>query len=193
MPAKRGAVACNYPVKAHNQRERHIRRATRSRRRILVDSKLYEKIEQANAAVEELRSRGLPKPEPVSRLVARLAEEANMYPVPNLAVEVCLEAYTSNKKSMIDKGAKAADVEQIARLAYAARLPMLSNADCIRDFIACVVHGMAIGAVASSDGTRLLYGAQVAHSALPGGKKRRTKRIKNTPKTASAETANQSV
>jgi len=151
-----------------------------------MDNKLFGHIEQANAVIEKLRSLGAPKSEPVGRFVARLAEEAGMYPVPNLAVEICLQAYISSKKDLIDKGAKAAEVGRLAQLAYAANLPMLANADCIRDFIACVVHGMAIGAIPSSEGARLLYGAQVAHSAQPGGKKRRTKRIKSTLNTPSS-------
>jgi hypothetical protein len=49
--------------------------------------------------------------------------------------------------------------------------PCSRTVDCIRDFIACVVHGIAIGAIPSSEGTRLLYRAQVAHSALSRGRK----------------------
>jgi hypothetical protein len=88
--------------------------------------------------------------------------------VPNLAVEICLQTYTSTMQEQLDKKVKSPEVERLGRVAYAAMLPKLSNADCIRDFIACVVHGMAIGAIRSSAGTHLLYGA---HSALPGGKK----------------------
>jgi hypothetical protein len=135
-----------------------------------MNGTLFEKIAQANDAIEKHKSLGLPKSEPIGRFVARLAEEANVYPVPNLAVQICLQAYISSQKEQLDKGSKAADVERVGRIAYAGSLPMLSNPDCIRDFIACVVHGMAIGAIPSSEGTRLLNGAQVAHSALPGGK-----------------------
>jgi hypothetical protein len=155
-----------------------------------MDDQLSEHIKQAEEAVKTLRSLGLPKPEPMGRLVARLAEEANTYPVPNLAVQICLQSYISNKKELLDKGNNPVDVERAARIAYAGNLPMLSNADCIRDFIACVVHGMAIGAILSSEGTRLLYGAQVAHSALPGGRKRRTKRLKKRTEYATLPSSN---
>jgi len=151
--------------------------------KIHVDKDMFDLFEEAKADLENYKSLGLPKPEPVGRFYARLAEEANTYPVPNLAVEICLQAYIRNKKKLLEKGGKAADVEWTGRIAYAAYLPKLSNADCIRDFIACVVYGMAIGAIPSSEGTRLLYGAQVAHSALPGGKKRRRKHTKNAPNT----------
>jgi hypothetical protein len=156
-----------------------------------MDDNLFEKIEDAKAAIEKYRSLGVPKREPLGRLVAHLAEEANIYPVPNLAVEICLQSYLDRKKEELDKGSKHAVVEQLARLAYAATLPKLSNADCVRDFIACVVHGMAIGAIPSSEGTRLLYGAQIAHSALPGGKKRRRKYTKSTRNTPSSTTPTQ--
>jgi hypothetical protein len=153
-----------------------------------MEDNLSELIEHANTAVKEYRNLGLPKSKPIGRLIADFAEEAGMYPVPNIAVEVCLQIYTSTMKEEIEKGTKAAVVERLARLAYAASLPKLTNADCIRDFIACVVHGMGIGAIPSSEGTRLLYGAQIAHSALPGGKKRHAKRTENTAKTSSVVT-----
>ena len=157
-----------------------------------MDEELLERIENAKAALEKYESYGFPKSEPAGRLVLRLAEATNVYPLPNLAVEMCLQSYIHNKKEFFDKGGKAVDVERAARMAYAANLPKLSNADCIRDFIACVVHGMAIGAIPSSEGTRLLYGDQVAHSALPGGKKRRTKRTKSVPNTPPSFTPTQS-
>jgi len=156
-----------------------------------MDKELLEHIENARAALEKYDSYGFPKSEPAGRLIVRLAEATNVYPLPNLAVEICLQSYISGKKELLDKGGKAENVELAARMAYAANLPKLSNADCIRDFIACVVHGMAIGAIPSSEGTRLLYGAQVAHSALPGGKKRRRKHTKNAPNTSPVTTSTQ--
>ena len=158
-----------------------------------MDDNLFQQIERAKAAIEKFKSLGLPKSEPIGRFVARLAEEADIYPVPNLAVQICLQSYIDAKKEQVEAGRKGDELERFGRLAYAATLPMLSNADCIRDFIACVVHGMAIGAIPSSEGTRLLYGAQVAHSALPGGKKRRTKRPKSAPATPLSSTPTQSV
>ena len=41
-------------------------------------------------------------------------------------------------------------------------MPQLSGYDNIRDFIACVVNAMLIGAIEDNQGTKLLYGAQVA-------------------------------
>ena len=58
-----------------------------------------------------------------------------------------------------------------AQLAYALSIPPLTGADSIGDFIACVTHGMLPGAIPGSDATRLLYAAQIAHSAVPRGRK----------------------
>jgi hypothetical protein len=51
-------------------------------------------------------------------------------------------------------------------IAYRRAMPSLSGPDNIRDFIACVAHGMLIGAIRDTDGARLLYAAQVARGAL---------------------------
>jgi hypothetical protein len=45
-------------------------------------------------------------------------------------------------------------------------LPTLSGLEGIRNFIACVAHGMAIGAIEGGAATRLLCAAQVAKSLL---------------------------
>ena len=45
-------------------------------------------------------------------------------------------------------------------------MPPLSGHENICDFIACVAHGILIEAISGSDGARLLYAAQVAHTAL---------------------------
>ena len=53
-----------------------------------------------------------------------------------------------------------------AAKAYRQNLPALDNSDVIRDFIACVTQGMLLGAIEGTDGTRLLYAAQVANTTL---------------------------
>src|SRR5215472_15217672 len=52
--------------------------------------------------------------------------------------------------------------KQFAGQAYRNALPHLSSPQNIDAFIACVTHGMAIGAIADKLGTKLLYAAQVA-------------------------------
>jgi hypothetical protein len=41
-------------------------------------------------------------------------------------------------------------------------MPVLAGYENVRNFIACVAHGMLIGVFDESDGTKLLYAAQVA-------------------------------
>src|SRR5215472_16230615 len=52
--------------------------------------------------------------------------------------------------------------KQFAGQAYRNALPHLSSPQNIDAFIACVTHGMAIGAIADKLGTKLLYATQVA-------------------------------
>jgi len=49
--------------------------------------------------------------------------------------------------------------------AYRNAMPPLCGSENIRDFIACIAHGMLIGAIQGADGARLLYAAQVAATA----------------------------
>jgi hypothetical protein len=50
--------------------------------------------------------------------------------------------------------------------AYRRAMPPLSGQKNIPDFIACVAHGMLIGAIDGKDGTKLLYAAQVTLATL---------------------------
>jgi hypothetical protein len=49
---------------------------------------------------------------------------------------------------------------------YCRNLPEICDYESARDFIACVVYGMSIEAIAVERGTKLLYGAQVALAAF---------------------------
>jgi hypothetical protein len=82
----------------------------------------------------------------------------------NLAVVRCCEAYVlaykdAKKQERSDYGASL-----FAAKAFRAAMPSLSGSDNIRNFIACVAHGMLLGAIEGPDGARLLYAAQVAHT-----------------------------
>jgi hypothetical protein len=57
--------------------------------------------------------------------------------------------------------------------AYRAAMPPLSSRDNCVDFIACVTHGMLIGAIHENNGTKLLYAAQVAVTAAASAEKAR--------------------
>ena len=52
-------------------------------------------------------------------------------------------------------------------LAYRSSMPQPTTREAIQDYIACVLHGIAIEAIDQGTGTRLLYGAQIAIGALP--------------------------
>jgi hypothetical protein len=52
-------------------------------------------------------------------------------------------------------------------LAYRSLMPQPTTREAIQDYIACVLHGIAIEAIDQGTGTKLLYGAQIAIAALP--------------------------
>src|ERR1035437_2917276 len=58
------------------------------------------------------------------------------------------------------------DAVRKGNLGYRKAMPRLSGYENIREFSACVAHGMLIGAIDADDGTRLLYAAQVALSTV---------------------------
>jgi hypothetical protein len=106
----------------------------------------------------------------------------SIYSIPNPVVEGCILEWSNTMREELERLSRqegsndpkstAATVKEAAALAYRAAMPQLSNRQAVIDFIACVVHGMAIGAIPGAQGTQLLYGAQVANSAFPPRKKR---------------------
>ncbi len=80
----------------------------------------------------------------------------------NSAVARCCEAATAAKRAAIAKRQATYDCTYAAREAYRKVMPPLSGADNIRDFVACVAHGLLLGVLSDSECTRLLYAAQVA-------------------------------
>jgi hypothetical protein len=148
-----------------------------------MNEKIRNAVQTAQASMEDIKRLGIEKPEPLNRFVRRLAQQAGIYPLPNLAVDICVEAYTKLMQEDCNKNLSTQSLALKSRISYCALLPRLSDSDSVRDFIACVVHGMAIGAIPSTEGTRLLYGAQVAIGALPSPKrhKKRNKSAQNVP------------
>ena len=84
----------------------------------------------------------------------------------NHTVARCTQAYADAMQSAIDRDKHQYEAAKEARSAYRQAMPPLSGHENIRDFIACVAHGILIEAISGSDGARLLYAAQVAHTAL---------------------------
>lgn len=80
----------------------------------------------------------------------------------NPAVARCMSAWKCAYKTEFAKCGSNYDASQKAGKAYRDAMPTLSAYENIRDFIACVVNAMLIGAIEDNQGTKLLYGAQVA-------------------------------
>ncbi len=55
--------------------------------------------------------------------------------------------------------------ERISTQAYREAMPPLIDEEHIRDFIACVAHGMVLRVFEANEGSKLLYAAQVASQA----------------------------
>ena len=84
------------------------------------------------------------------------------------AIARCCDAYTRAYEAARDRGKGDVFASLDAEKAFRNAMPPLSGYENIRDFIACVAHGMLIDAIAGPDGARLLYAAQVAHSTFRG-------------------------
>jgi hypothetical protein len=148
-----------------------------------------EAISKASSeAIQLMRDGGL-KIMPPHRLVELVSEATAVYPIPNMAVDQCVEAYTKTITEHLEKGVKTETAMSAGKMAYAIMMPRLSGADNVRDFIACVTHGMLIGAISGADATRLLYAAQVARTMLP---KRRKSLLKMLEKNAAKKAATSS-
>ena len=94
--------------------------------------------------------------------VPKLGEESSA-PVSCIpAVARCCDAGTRAYRTVLAKERNRFEASKAASEAYRLAMPPLVGAESIRDFIACVAHGMLIGAIGSDDGARLLYAAQVA-------------------------------
>lgn len=95
-----------------------------------------------------------------------LEESLCQAPVRNAAVQRCLAARDRSLQESLARKDDNDDANELASDAYRAAMPDLTGYENIRDFIACVTHGMITGAVHPIEAPRLLYAAQVAISAL---------------------------
>jgi hypothetical protein len=135
---------------------------------------LLEYITNSQAIIDEAKELELDKEmKSLPRVFTKLSELAGNYPSLNLAVEVCCRMFQVKVEEYLGKGSKPSVAREAGCLGYRSCMPKLSGPDNIRDFIACVAHGMSTGIIPCSEGTRLLYAAQVAHSALPSPKRRK--------------------
>ena len=73
----------------------------------------------------------------------------------------CCTAYHRTFAIERGKGARDADAHEEAKMAYRQAMPCLYDQTSIRDFIACVTHGMVLHLISNDDGGKLLYAANV--------------------------------
>jgi hypothetical protein len=88
------------------------------------------------------------------------------------AVTLCEQAWVRAQVKEMAEGAEVIAASKIANKSYILAMPPLVGLSNIRDFIACVTHGVLFGAIQSNESTKLLYAAQVAlaaHKALRPG------------------------
>jgi hypothetical protein len=132
--------------------------------------------------LQQIDDAELEKPESTGHAFARVARHGGIYPIPNLAVSICEKCYVDATARAMQEGKSEPIIRLSGKLAYCTAMPKLSGAGNIRDFIACVSYAMLLGIIPGSEGTRHLYGAQIAHAAL-------TKRPKKRGKSSHTSTA----
>ncbi|MFY9854877.1 MAG: hypothetical protein WAK26_13465 [Terracidiphilus sp.] len=87
-------------------------------------------------------------------------------PTRNAAVVRCCTARESSLRESRAKALNRFETKDNANAAYCDAMPDLSGHQNIRDFIACVAHGMVTGVIHAIEGPKFLYAAQVAIGAL---------------------------
>ena len=83
----------------------------------------------------------------------------------NPAVARCSAAYDKAFAAALTKDTSEYRAGHAGDKAFRRALPPLAGRENIRDFIACVAHGMLLKAIDSAEGARLLYAAQIAYTA----------------------------
>jgi hypothetical protein len=83
----------------------------------------------------------------------------------NAAVALCCRAFQLSYWDYKLKGKSQADSVERGRNSYRLGLPALTGSRNIRDFIACVTHGMVLDVFDPKEASKYLYAAQVAHTA----------------------------
>jgi hypothetical protein len=79
------------------------------------------------------------------------------------AVARCVEAYNkAYEDAFANSGINVFEAKRAGNFAYRQSLPPLIGRRNIRDFTACIAHGMLLNVIDTAEGTRILYAAQVA-------------------------------
>src|ERR1700746_657523 len=103
--------------------------------------------------------------ETVNSLSAPCAPPDSSPALENTAVAHCCEVWERTRRQAREAGNSIVISRVAGHKAFQKSLPPLSGLQNIENFIACVAHGMLIGAILSQYGSRLLYAAQVAMAA----------------------------
>ena len=136
---------------------------------------LYEKMKALEDLLEKLKSVGAPEGDSYRKIHERANRAARTYATPSLAIEICDNMFADAVQTALDQGLNEEMAKMRGKLAYCAVMPKLTGATNVRDFIACVTYAMSLEILGGSEGTRLLYAAQVAHTALTKRPKKRNK------------------
>jgi hypothetical protein len=87
-------------------------------------------------------------------------------PTRNPAVQRCYLARKHSLECSQKKGLDSYNTQENASEAYRNAMPDLSGYENIRDFIACITHGMLSNVIDTIEGPKFLYAAQIAVGAL---------------------------
>jgi len=109
-------------------------------------------------------------------------------PVLSPAVLNCWTAYEQIYAIERGEGASDKNAEEPAITAYRDAIPCLTDQESIRDFIACVTHGMVLQLITTNEGTKLLYAAQVAAGFISQKQKLEQKSERKTVQPVQSET-----
>ena len=99
---------------------------------------------------------------------ALLAPSGLLPPFEKSAVGRCNQAWVLARDHALATGMSPVSAILAGNKAFKYAMPTLVDADSIRDYIACVAQGILVGAIGDVLGTKLLYAAQVARSAING-------------------------
>jgi hypothetical protein len=104
----------------------------------------------------------------------RVNEASPHPPTRNAAVQRCCAARDSSLEDSRAGNVEKHQARERSQQAYRNALPDLAGYENIRDFVACISHGLLTGDISAIHSPTYLYAAQVAISALrlePKGKK----------------------
>jgi hypothetical protein len=87
-------------------------------------------------------------------------------PARNPAVQRCCAARDLARAECRARNAEKYETQQRGGEAYRNALPDLAGYENIRDFVACISHGLLTGDISPINSPQFLYAAQVAISAL---------------------------